>query len=74
MDANTSTTSISTPKLQSQQLQQMLNVTRWSNEQVLEWLRRKMPELYEMHKDAFIKHQITGNILERDELEILNNA
>ena len=42
---------------------QNVPINRWTIKNILEWLNRKMPDIYEMHRNSFINNQITGETL-----------
>jgi len=39
---------------------QSMPINKWTNDQILEWLSRRLPAVYEKHKDSFVQNEITG--------------
>ena len=49
---------------QPQQQNQFNNpISKWNNQNVLDWLRTKLPHVYESHKETFIQNEIDGESL-----------
>lgn len=38
----------------------IISINKWTTDQVLEWLFKKLPDIYNLYKSEFIKNQITG--------------